>query len=112
MLIVDKSRDIRTLQSLGASWTSIRAIFFTEGMIISLIGLITGMGVGLLVVFLQEKFNMVLINEEDPYPVLVKAADLVYIALTVLSIGALAAWIPAARTLSKRKLSSLNPQQR
>lgn len=112
MLIVDKSRDIRTLQSLGASWMSIRAIFFTEGMIISIIGLITGMGVGLLVVFLQEKFNMVLINEEDPYPVLVKSADLFYIALTVLSIGALAAWIPAARTLSKRKLSSLNPQQR
>ena len=112
MLIVDKSRDIRTLQSLGADWGTIRGIFFAEGMLISLIGMLAGLVVGLMVVYMQAKFQLVLINGEDAYPVLVKGADLFYIAATVLSIGALAAWFPASRTLNKRRLASLSPLQR
>ncbi len=108
MLIVDKSKDILTLQSLGANWKTIRSIFFLEGMLISVIGMIGGMLVGLLIVFLQSKFQLVLINGEDAYPVLVKGADLFYIGLTVIIIGALASWLPASRTLSKRKLATLN----
>jgi ABC-type lipoprotein release transport system permease subunit len=48
-----------------------------------------------------------LINGEDAYPVLVKGADILYISLTVLAIGALASWLPASRTLTKRRLSQL-----
>jgi lipoprotein-releasing system permease protein len=107
MLIVDKSRDIRTLQSLGASWSVIRLIFFLEGMMISLLGMSIGIVTGLVVVYLQSKFNLVLINGEDAYPVLVKGADILYISLTVLAIGALASWLPASRTLTKRRLSQL-----
>lgn len=104
MLIVDKSRDIRTLQSLGASWSSIRKIFFLEGMLISIIGMLTGLLLGLLIVFLQDKFQFVLINGVDAYPVLIKKMDIIYISITVLTIGAFAAWFPAARALNKRKL--------
>ena len=106
MLIVDKSRDIRTLQSLGANWKTIRMIFFMEGMLISIIGMLTGLLLGLLIVILQDKFQFVLINGVDAYPVLIKKMDIVYISITVLTIGAIAAWFPAARALSKRKLLS------
>jgi lipoprotein-releasing system permease protein len=106
MLIVDKSRDIRTLQSLGANWKTIRMIFFMEGLLISVIGMLTGLLLGLLIVILQDKFQFVLINGVDAYPVLIKKLDIVYISITVLTIGAIAAWFPAARALSKRKLLS------
>jgi len=112
MLIVDKSRDIRTLQSLGASWSVIRLIFFLEGMMISFLGMSIGIVTGLVVVYLQSKFNLVLINGEDAYPVLVKGADILYISLTVLAIGALASWLPASRTLTKRRLSQLGQADR
>ena len=106
MLIVDKSRDIRTLQSLGANWKTIRMIFFLEGMLISVIGMLSGLLLGLLIVLLQDKFQFVLINGVDAYPVLIKKMDILYISITVLTIGAIAAWFPAARALNKRKLLS------
>jgi len=106
MLIVDKSRDIRTIQSLGANWKTIRMIFFMEGMLISVIGMLSGLLLGLLIVVLQDKFQFVLINGVDAYPVLIKKLDIVYISITVLTIGAIAAWFPAASALNKRKLLS------
>ncbi|MEZ5172821.1 MAG: FtsX-like permease family protein [Bacteroidia bacterium] len=106
MLVVEKSADIRTLQSLGAGKSTIRKIFFAEGMMISLIGMTGGLLAGLLVVFLQGNFSLVLINEIDAYPVLVKLKDLLAIAATVVAIGALAAWLPSSRAVSRRSLNA------
>ena len=104
MLIVDKARDIRTLQSLGADWPVIRMIFFLEGLFISTLGLIAGIVIGILTVVAQEKFSMVMISEEDAYPVVMTVADISFIAFTVICIGALAAWFPAARILKKYRI--------
>lgn len=106
MLVVEKSRDIRTLQSMGADQGLIKRIFFTEGMMITGLGMLGGLACGLLVIWLQEKFSMVLINGEDPYPVLVRWQDLLAICATVLAIGALAAWLPASRAVEKRSLGA------
>lgn len=106
MLVVEKSADIRTLQSLGASTGTIRKVFFAEGMMISLIGMIGGLIAGLLIVLLQGKFSLVLINEIDAYPVLIKLKDLLAIAATVIAIGALAAWFPSSRAVSRRSLNA------
>jgi lipoprotein-releasing system permease protein len=106
MLVVEKSRDIRTLQSMGADQGLIKRIFFTEGMMISGLGMLGGLACGILVLWLQEKYSMVLINGEDPYPVLVRWQDLLAICATVLAIGALAAWLPASRAVDKRSLNN------
>ena len=105
MLIVDKSKDIRTLESLGADQGMLRKIFFTEGLLITLIGLLLGTATGLLVVFLQDQYSLVMISEYDAYPVIIKGMDLMLIALTVLIIGALAAWFPANSILKRYKLN-------
>jgi len=105
MLVVEKSRDIRTLQSMGADQQMIKRIFFTEGMMISGLGMLGGLACGLFVVWLQDKFSMVLINGEDAYPVLVRWQDITAICFIVLAIGALAAWLPASRAVSKRALT-------
>jgi ABC-type lipoprotein release transport system permease subunit len=106
MLVVEKSADIRTLQSLGADTGVIKRIFFAEGMMITLIGLSGGMLAGLLVVFLQDRFSLVLINGLDAYPVMVHLKDLIAILATVLSIGALASWFPASGAISRRSLNT------
>jgi lipoprotein-releasing system permease protein len=105
MLIVDKSKDIRTLESLGADQVMLRKIFFTEGLLITLIGLILGTASGLLIVFLQDQFSLVMISEYDAYPVVLKGMDLLLIAFTVLFIGAFAAWFPANSILKRYKLN-------
>lgn len=106
MLVVEKSADIRTLQSLGADTGVIKRIFFAEGMMITLIGLSGGMLAGLFVVFLQDRFSLVLINGLDAYPVMVHLQDLIAILATVLSIGALASWFPASGAISRRSLNT------
>jgi lipoprotein-releasing system permease protein len=101
MLIVDKSKDIKTLRNLGASISTVRMIFFMEGLMITLIGLVIGLTVGLVLVWLQSRYSLVMISESESYPMLVKAKDLLFIVITVLSIGALASWLPAFGKVKK-----------
>ena len=105
MLIVDKSKDIRTLESLGADQGMLRKIFFTEGVLITLIGLGLGVVIGLLIVVLQDRYSLIMISEYDAYPVVLKGLDFVLISITVLLIGALAAWFPANSILKRYKLN-------
>ena len=97
MLLVDKTDDVRTLRSLGAPQSTIRRIFFTEGLLIGLAGLIFGVLIGCVVVYVQHRFGLVLIQDEQPYPVHFKFADLALIGATVCVISALASWIPVRR---------------
>ena len=102
MLIVDKSSDITTLKALGADTKTIKQIFFLEGLLISTLGLIIGLFAGVVIVQAQDVFQFVLINDVDPYPVVLKTMDLIYISATVLAIGAFAAWFPANRLLKHK----------
>ena len=102
MLIVDKSSDIATLKALGADTKTIKQIFFLEGLLISTLGLILGLFAGVVVVLAQDIFQFVLINNVDPYPVVLKTMDLIYISTTVLAIGSFAAWFPANRLLKQK----------
>lgn len=105
MLIVDKSKDIRTLESLGADQSMLRKIFFTEGLLITLLGLILGITLGLAIVWLQDKFSLVMISQFDAYPVLLKGIDILLISITVIFIGATAAWFPANSILKRYRLN-------
>ena len=105
MLIVDKSKDIRTLESLGADQSMLRKIFFTEGLLITLLGLLLGISFGLAIVWLQDKFSLVMISQFDAYPVLLKGTDILLIAITVILIGAVAAWFPANSILKRYRLN-------
>lgn len=104
MLIVDKTADIKTLQTLGASWKTIRSIFFIEGLLISITGLFAGLILGICTVIFQRKYNLVMISETDPYPVDIHLTDILLISLTVITIATLATRIPASKILKKQRL--------
>lgn len=97
LLIIEKKKDIGVLWSMGAGRTIIRRIFFTEGLLISLVGTISGIALGLLVCVLQQQFGLIRFGEGfvvDYYPVEINYSDLGNILISVTAIGLLAAWYP------------------
>lgn len=97
LLIIEKKKDIGVLWSMGAGRTVIRRIFFTEGLLISLVGTISGIALGLLVCVLQQQFGLIRFGEGfvvDYYPVEINYSDLGNILISVTAIGLLAAWYP------------------
>jgi lipoprotein-releasing system permease protein len=102
MLIIDKQKDIQTLSHLGASDNMIRKVFLLEGWLVNTIGALGGFVVGLGICLLQEHFGLLKLGNGEEYvissyPVAVQGWDIVLVALMVLLLGALAAWIPAKR---------------
>ena len=59
MLIIDKKADVATLRNLGASDKQIVRIFLFEGRMISAIGAVLGIAVGLLLCWLQQTYGLV-----------------------------------------------------
>lgn len=100
MLIIDKKADAATLRNLGATDKQIRSIFLFEGRIISAIGAVVGILLGLLLCWLQQEFGLVHMGDSagsfvvNAYPVSVHYDDVAIVFVTVLLIGWGAAWIP------------------
>lgn len=102
MLIIDKQQDIQTLSHLGASDSMIRRVFLAEGWFVNTIGALGGFIVGLGICLLQEYFGLLKLGNGaeyviSAYPIAVQGWDIVFVAIMVLLLGALAAWIPAKR---------------
>ena len=103
MLIIDKKDDINTLHNLGASDRQIVSIFLYEGRIISAVGALIGIGLGLALCGLQQAFGFVKMGDSsgtfivNAYPVSVHYVDVLVVFITVILIGWAASWIPARR---------------
>ncbi len=102
MLIIDKREDIRILSDLGADEPTIRRIFLTEGWLISTLGTIGGLVIGVLLCLGQQYFGWLKLGSGaeyiiSAYPVQVQAVDIVLVALIVLTLGFVAAWYPTRK---------------
>ncbi len=110
MLIIDKRDDVVTLRNLGATDKQITQIFLFEGRMISAIGAIIGIALGLFLCWLQQAFGIISLGSSagtfiiDAYPVSVHAVDVVLVFFTVLLVGFLSVWYPV-RYFSKRLLA-------
>lgn len=107
MLIIDKKNDVVTLRNMGASNKQIVRIFLFEGRMISAIGAILGILVGLLLCWLQQVYGLVSLGRSsgsfivDAYPVSVHPEDIIIIFITVLAVGFASVWYPV-RYFAKR----------
>ncbi len=98
MLIMEKKEDIFTLRSMGADDGTIRRIFRLEGWLVSLLGMIIGLVVGILIVWLQQRFGIVKMNGNfiiDAYPAVLKFTDVLLAAGGVALVGYFIALIPS-----------------
>lgn len=100
MLILDKREDVETLRNLGADDRLIARIFLFEGRLISLFGALSGIVLGLLLCYIQQRFGIISLGGGsgsfivDAYPVSVHATDVVLIFITVITVGFLSVWYP------------------
>ncbi|HHZ64659.1 MAG TPA: ABC transporter permease [Flavobacteriales bacterium] len=104
MIIMDKKKDIGILWGMGAEISLIKRIFFNESMMITFLGNISGLFIGSVICYLQQKYGLIKLGENfvtDSIPVSLQAQDLVYIFLTVTVIGLLASWLPIGRISTK-----------
>lgn len=109
MLIIDKRNDVVTLRNLGANDSQIVRIFLFEGRMISTLGALAGIAVGLLLCWIQQQWGLVGLGRSsgsfiiDSYPVSVHPEDVILIFITVLAVGYAAVWYPV-RYFSRRLL--------
>ena len=112
MLIIDKKNDARTLRNLGATEHQIANIFMIEGRMISLVGAIIGIVLGLSLCLIQQHFGIIKFGQSagsyiiDSYPVSVHVTDIIIVFVTVLIVGLISVWYPV-RQLSKKYTSVL-----
>ena len=102
MLIIDKREDIRILSDLGADEPTIRRVFLLEGWLISSLGTMSGLIIGVLLCLGQQHFEWLKLGSGSEYvisayPVLVQPTDILLVAVIVLLLGFLAALYPAKK---------------
>lgn len=105
MVIIDKSEDIQILSHLGADEPTIRRVFLLEGWLISSLGALCGIVIGVLLCLGQQHFGWLKLGDGTDYvisyyPVQVQALDTLLVALIVLALGFVAAWYPARKVKS------------
>ncbi len=104
MLIIDKKKDIFTLQHLGAKKSLIRKIFLFEGWMIAFIGAVIGLLLGFVICWLQDTVGLVELPQAfvvQYYPVEMKITDFISVFFVVLLIGLIASYFPV-RFLTKK----------
>jgi lipoprotein-releasing system permease protein len=107
MVVMEKTRDIAILKSMGASGASIMKIFVLEGLIIGVTGTILGVASGLIIAlnlepiinFIQKVTGQNFFSKDiyylDHFPSQVIPADVVLISLTAILISFIATLYPA-----------------
>ena len=111
MLIIDKRNDVVTLRNLGADDQLVSRVFLFEGYMITFFGALIGVGLGLILCFIQQEFGIIPLGSGDSagafvvdaYPVSVYAIDVILVLITVLVTGFLSVFFPV-RYLTRRLL--------
>ena len=101
MTILEKRSNIKTLSSLGLTIKEIRKIFFYKGVLMTLIGLLIGLFLGITAVFLQQEIGFVPITPSMPYPVRLEFINVMIVFVTILFLGGIASKIAATRVTEK-----------
>jgi len=115
MLVLEKKKDIATLTALGIHKNNIIKIFLLEGILMSCVGAFIGMLLAFILCILQQKVGLVPMPGSSflvqYYPVKMQLFDFAMVALVVIIISLIAAYLPAkkaAMSVEKEYLSHLS----
>lgn len=100
LLILEKRKDIAILKAMGVTPSAIRKVFITEGVLWALIGGLIGLLAGVGLCLGQQYYQWIKLQGAfiiEAYPVVIHAADVGLILITVIILGLLASWYPAMR---------------
>jgi lipoprotein-releasing system permease protein len=101
MLVLEKKKDINVLKAMGASNGAIQKIFLSEGLLLAFVGGLAGIGFGLLLCKLQQKYHWFKLQGNsfliDYYPVQIIYTDILLVVATIFIVAFLASWLPARK---------------
>ena len=93
LLIIDKRKDIQTMKSMGMEDKTIRSTFFSEGMMIGVIGAVAGLVIGFVICWLQQHYGIVKMGGGNlivnAFPVAMRLSDFVATFVMVMLLTAL-----------------------
>lgn len=99
MMVLERTRDIGILKTMGSRSSVIQRIFLLEGFLVAAIGLTIGIGISLLFAWLQINYQIIPLSEENYYmqyaPVEPHLTDFLVTSLITIILCGLASWIPA-----------------
>ena len=113
MLITDKRKDISVLKAMGADTNLIKKIFFNEGLLVSVVGGLLGLLLGIAAVLTQQYFGIIRLGNGgnyiiDAYPVALQLADIALVFFTITTIGSVASFFTANKSIKNMQDVSLN----
>jgi lipoprotein-releasing system permease protein len=99
MMVMDKTKEIAILKSMGARGKSIMKIFMLDGLVIGVVGTILGLMGGGLLCYLLKRYEFVKLPSDVYYistlPVRVQVLDVVLIAVSAVAISFIATLYPS-----------------
>jgi lipoprotein-releasing system permease protein len=99
MVVTDKTREIGILRAMGMPARSIRRIFFSQGIVIGVVGTATGLLLGLAASVALDRYKLIALDPSvyfiDHLPVDTQPPDVALIVLASLAIAAVATIYPA-----------------
>ncbi len=101
MMILDKKSNLKTLYNLGTEVKDLRKIFLFQGTLLSVIGGILGLLLGIIVVIIQQQFELIMITPSLPYPVIFSIQNVLIVLATIISLGFIASLIASSRVSKK-----------
>ena len=114
MVVLEKTREIGILKSMGATSKSIRHIFLYQGLFVGILGTCIGVVVGFLVCFIQDKYGIIHLPGEvyiiDAIPVVMMWRDFLVIIAGTMFFCLLASVYPASKAASLSPLDAIHAE--
>jgi len=99
MVVMEKTRDIAILRAMGASAGSIMTIFMLQGVLVGVVGTLSGLASGLGICHLLAKYQFIKLPSDvyslSTLSVQVQTADVLWVALAAVFISFLATLYPS-----------------
>ncbi len=99
MMVLERTKDIGILKTMGAGDKQIRKVFIMEGLMVAVTGLVIGILLSLLFYYLQTTYEIIPLSQENYYmdtaPVHPKLSDFFLVTGVTLFLCWLASWLPA-----------------
>ncbi|UPT72175.1 MAG: ABC transporter permease [Flavobacterium sp. JAD_PAG50586_2] len=101
MMVLDKKSNLKTLYNLGSEIGHLKKIFLLQGSLLTIIGGIIGLILGIIIVVIQQQFKIVMITESLAYPVVFTVQNVLIVFGTIVTLGFISSWIASSRVNKK-----------
>ena len=101
MMILDKRGNLKTLYNLGTEVKDLRKIFLFQGTLLSVLGGCLGLVLGIILVIIQQQFEVIMITPSLAYPVAFLFKNVLLVLVTIISLGFIASLIASSRVSKK-----------